>query len=210
MDTQNDKAKFFISESEKDEFNRRILNWLSDENLERAKGRTRQEIFMEFDCETPYPIAYIPGKYLSLFDEEMVDNRVYSSQAYFIDHAVNNHPNIDKERYLMIQDVLNDPDEIKKIRREKVSIAFIKQLDRYNAVVVQLEKTLEGKIIWHKSFFNQNKKPYASEKYKSIRSISSEGGISSIIHAENTAYGSSLPARDDDAKINTFPETEQN
>ena len=205
MDALNDIVKYFISETEKEEFSERIMNWLSDENLERAKGKTRQEIFLEFDCENPQPIAYIPGEYVVSFDEEMLDNRVYSSQAYFIDHAVNNHPNINKGKYLLIQDVLDDPDEIKEIRREKVSLAFIKQLDRYNAVVVRLlEKTLEGRIIWHRSFFDQNKEPYASEKYKSIRSISSEGGVSSIIHAETTAYGSSLPARDDSVKIDKF------
>ena len=204
MDALNDIVKYFISETEKEEFSERIMNWLSDENLERAKGKTRQEIFLEFNCENPQPIACIPGKYVVLFDEKILDNRVYSSQAYFIDHAVNNHPNINKEKYLLIQDVLDDPDEIKEIRREKVSLAFIKQLDRYNAVVVQLEKTLEGRIIWHRSFFDQNKEPYASEKYKSIRSKSSEGGVSSIIHAETTAYGSSLPARDDIAKIDKF------
>ena len=210
MDVQNNIEKCIISESEKDEFNRRIMDWLSDENLEEARGKTRQEIFNEFDCVTPCPIAYIPEKYMVVFDESIVDNRVYSSQAYFVDHAVNNHPDINKEKYLLIQEVLDNPDEIKKIVREKASIAFVKKIDRYNAVVVQLEKSTEGKIIWHKSFFDQNKKPYASEKYKSIRLVSSEGGDSSIIHAENTAYGSSLPARDDVAKINTFPETEQN
>ena len=148
MDALNDIVKYFISEAEKEEFSERIMNWLSDENLERAKGKARQEIFFEFDCENPQPIACIPGEYVVLFDEEILDNRVYSSQAYFIDHAVNNHPNINKGKCLLIQDVLDDPDEIKEIRREKVSLAFIKQLDRYNAVVVRLlEKTLEGRII---------------------------------------------------------------
>ena len=210
MDKRNDIEKCIITEAEKEEFSKRIMDWLSDENLEKARGKTRLEIFDEFDCVLPQPIAYIPEKYMVVFDEDIVDNRVYSSMAYFIDHAVNNHPNINKERYLLIQEVLNDPDEIKEIVREKVSIAFVKKIDRYNAVVIQLEKSAEGKIIWHKSFFDQNKKPYASEKYKSIRPISSEGGVSSIIHAENPAHGSSLPARDDDAKLGIFSDMEMN
>ena len=210
MDKQNDIEKFIITEAEKEEFGKRIMDWLSDENLEKAIGKTSQEIFDEFDCVLPQPIAYIPEKYMVVFDEDIVDNRVYSSMAYFIDHAVNNHPNINKERYLLIQEVLNDPDEIKEIVREKVSFAFVKKIDRYNAVVIQLEKSAEGKIIWHKSFFDQNKMPYASEKYKSIRPISSEGGVSSIIHAENSAHGSSLPARDDDAKLDIFSDMEMN
>lgn len=204
MDKRNDIEKCIITEAEKEEFNKRIMDWLSDENLEKAKGKTRQEIFEEFDSVTPYPIAYIPEKYMVVFDEGIMDNRVYSSQAYFVDHAVNNHPDIIKGKYLLIQEVLDDPDGIKEIVREKVSIAFVKKVDRYNAVVIQLEKSAEGKIIWHKSFFDQNKKPYASEKYKNIRPISSEGGVSSIIHAENSAHGSSLPARDDDAKLGIF------
>ena len=127
MDKRNDIEKCIITEAEKEEFGKRIMDWLSDENLEKARGKTRQEIFDEFDCILPQPIAYIPEKYMVVFDEDIVDNRVYSSMAYFIDHAVNNHPNINKERYLLIQEVLNDPDEIKEIVREKVSIAFVKK-----------------------------------------------------------------------------------
>ncbi len=90
------------------------------------------------------------------------------------------------------------------------SIVFVKQIDRYNAVVLEVIKDNEDRIVLHKSFYDQNKKPYASEKYKSIRPISSEGGVSSIIHAENPAHGSSLPARDDDAKLDIFSDMEMN
>lgn len=89
------------------------------------------------------------------------------------------------------------------------SIVFVKQIDRYNAVVLEVIKDNEDRIVLHKSFYDQNKKPYASEKYKSIRPISSEGGVSSIIHAENSAHGSSLPARDDDAKLGIFSDMDE-
>lgn len=157
MNKQNDMEKFIITEAEKEEFSKRIMDWLSDENLEKARGKTRRKIFDEFDSVTPYPIAYIPEKYMVVFDEGIKDNRVYSSQAYFVDHAVNNHPDIIKGKYLLIQEVLDDPDEIKEIVREKVSIAFVKKIDRYNAVVIQLEKSAEGRIIWHKSFSTKTK-----------------------------------------------------
>ena len=45
MDVQNNIDRYIITEEEKEEFNKRIMDWLSDENLEKAKGKTRQEIY---------------------------------------------------------------------------------------------------------------------------------------------------------------------
>ena len=92
MDKRNDIEKCIITEAEKEEFNKRIMDWLSDENLEKAKGKTRQEIYSDFG-NVLMPIAYIPIDYVSLLDAEIEDNRVYSGMGYFIDHAVNHHPN---------------------------------------------------------------------------------------------------------------------
>lgn len=56
----------------------------------------------------------------------------------FIDHAVNHHPNTPVEKYKNIQEVLNEPDEVKSIvDNNNNSIVFIKQIDRYNAVVIK-------------------------------------------------------------------------
>lgn len=179
----------------------RIGEWLSKENLEWAEGKSRSQIVEKFGNK-PQPVAYIPEKFLSVLDENLTDNRVYSGRGYFIDHAVNHHPGIAAEKYRLIQDTLSDPDEIKAIEgKGKKSVVFVKQFDRYNAVVIELEKSDEGKIIWHKSFYDQKKKPYAN---KGIRLFeSSEGGVSSIIRTGEPAHGSILPALGDTSKIQT-------
>ena len=81
----------------------RIRDWLAQENLEKAKGKTREEIFREFD-NTPQPVAWLPSGYLQHFTGKTNDNRIYSGQAYFLDHAVNSHRDIPVEAYENIQD----------------------------------------------------------------------------------------------------------
>ena len=205
MDKRNDIEKCIITEAEKEEFNKRIMDWLSDENLEKAKGKTRQEIYSDFG-NVLMPIAYIPIDYVSLLDAEIEDNRVYSGMGYFIDHAVNHHPNIAKEKYNNIQIVLRFPDEIKSVKDNgNDSIVFVKQIDRYNAVVLEVTKDNEDRIMLHKSFYDQKKKPYAQKGIR-LYASSSEGGVSSIIRTERPAHGSSLPALEDDAKLDIFSE----
>ena len=69
------------------------------------------------------------------------------------------------------------------------SVAFIKKMDRHNAVIVQLEKTKEGKIIWHKSFFDQRKEPYKNiPDLKDIKPLG--GGGIPISHTEKSVPGS--------------------
>ena len=182
----------------------RVQEWLGGENRNQAKGKTYDELVQLFGND-PKPVAYIPKEWLSVIGEGIKDNRIYSGKAYFIDHAVNHHPGISPEKYGDMQSVLSTPDDVKEIIRDgKRSVAFIKKIDRYNAVVVQVEATPDGRIVWHKSFFDQKKEPYA--KYPSIRPISesSGGGVSPISHSDGTATkaemsvpGSSLPTPDD-------------
>ena len=184
----------------------RLAQWLSKENIEKAKGKSRDEILKEFGNK-PQPIAFIPVKFLQYVDKNLTDNRVYSGMGYFIDHAVNHHPNIPAEKYQHIQDVLNNPDEVKAIvDNGNNSIVFIKQIDRYNAVVIEVEKTDDGRIIWHKSFYDQKKKPYANKGTRLYES-SSEGGVSPIIRTDESAHDSSLSVLDDGAKVQQKKET---
>ncbi|GHT23927.1 hypothetical protein AGMMS4957_16170 [Bacteroidia bacterium] len=175
-------------------------NWLSAENLSKAKGKTRDEIFNAFG-NIPQPIAYIPMRYLPVLGSEINDNRVYSGMGYFIDHVVNHHPNIGIEKYAAIQEVLSSPDNVKEMFKEgKRSVAFIKKISRYNAVIVQVEAGKDGKMIFHKSFLEQRKEPYAT--LKSIRPlVSSADGATAISRAEKSTPGRSLSARNDDAKV---------
>ena len=76
----------------------------------------------------------------------------------------------------------------------KKTIVFIKKIGRYFAELTQTEEN--GKIILHKSFFNQKKEPYA--KLQDVKSkTSSEGGDTSISHTDNTVPAISLESRDD-------------
>ena len=178
----------------------RLAQWLSKENIEKAQGKSRAEIIKEFGNE-PQAIAYIPMQFLPLVDSNLRDNRVYSGMGYFLDHAVNHHPNIAADKYQNIQQVLNSPDEVKAIvDNGNNSIVFIKQIDRYNAVVIEVEKTDDGRIVWHKSFYDQNKKPYANKGTR-LYEMSSEGGISPIIRTGEPVHDSSLSVLDDAAKI---------
>ena len=193
-----------ISNDERAEMEARIVNWLSEENLERAEGKTREEIFEEFGNELA-PIAYIPTQHLSLVSSELKDQRIYCGKGYFIDHALRNHAkngaqikaeDVDVSKYLNIQSVLDNPDSIKETYIDgKRTIVFIKKIGRYFAELTQVEE--DGKIVLHKSMFNQKKEPYA--KLNDIRSkgTSSEGGVSSISHATEVAPAISLESRGD-------------
>jgi hypothetical protein len=54
-------------EEERRETKARIDEWLSVENLNMARGKTRREIFNLFDNSLK-PIAYVPARYLKYLD----------------------------------------------------------------------------------------------------------------------------------------------
>ena len=193
-----------VSSSERAEMGNRITDWLSEENLERAAGKTREEIFEEFGNELA-PIAYIPAKHLSLLGDNVKDPRIYCGKGYFIDHALRNHggqgtqidiDDVDVGKYLNIQYVLDNPDHIKETFTDgKRTVVFIKKIGRYFAELTQLEEN--GRIVLHKSMFNQKKEPYAKLPDIRQKDTSSEGGASSISHADNAAPAISLESRGD-------------
>lgn len=194
-----------ITDEERTAMQSRIVDWLSDENLSAASGKSRAEIF-DFFGNDPEPIAYIPLRYLPLISKDVKDPRIYCGKGYFIDHALRNHgregtqasiDEVDVSKYLNIQTVLDNPDAIKETFVDgKRTVVFVKKIGRYFAELTQVEE--DGKIILHKSLFSQKKEPYA--KLSDIRSknSSSEGGTSSISHAEDSAPAISLQSRGDD------------
>ena len=201
---QGQNALSEVSSAERTEMESRIIDWLSDENLSKASGKTRDEIFIEFGNELE-PIAYIPAQFIPLVDTGLTDPRIYCGKGYFIDHALRNHAgtgeqmpieNVDASKYLNIQSVLDNPDSIKETYVDgKRTVVFIKKIGRFFAELTQVEEN--GRIVLHKSLFNQKKEPYA--KLKDIRSkqASPEGGTSSISHADNAAPAISLQSRGD-------------
>ena len=183
----------YVSKTDVDEVKEmkgRMMDWLSEDNLSQALGKSRDEIFKLFDGDTAYPIAYVPEEWLGYLGEDITDNRIYSSKGYFIDHAINHHPSISSEKYQNTQTVLDNPDAIKEIELDgQRSVVFIKKIDRHNAVVVQLEKTNDGKIIWHKSFYDPKKEPYKNLPNLKEAKPLGNGGIP-ISRTEESAPGS--------------------
>ncbi|MCF0244860.1 MAG: hypothetical protein HUK06_08795, partial [Bacteroidaceae bacterium] len=193
-----------ITPEQRAEMRARITDWLSKDNLKKAEGKSRDEILEEFGNE-PLPIAYVPRRYLSLIGDNLRDARIYCGKGYFIDHALRNHgsdgtqipvEDVDVNQYLNIQSVLDNPDSVKeKYIDGKRTIIFIKKIGRFYAELTQVEE--DGKIILHKSLFNQKKEPYA--KLNDIRrsETSSEGGASSISHVSELTPAISLESRGD-------------
>lgn len=193
-----------ISSVERAEMGNRIVDWLSEENLSLAVGKTREEIFDEFGNEL-MPIAYIPTQFVALVSPSIKDQRIYCGKGYFIDHALRNHAgagtqvsvdDVDVSKYLNIQTVLDNPDRIKETYvDDKRTVVFIKKIGRFFAELTQVEEN--GKVVLHKSFFNQKKEPYAKLNDIRQKDTSSEGGVSSISHADETAPAISLESRGD-------------
>ena len=72
----------------------------------------------------------VPDRFLQYIGDNITDSHVYSGMGYFIDHAVNHHPTVEAKKYQNIQEVLNNPDEVKSIKDNgNDSIVFIKQID---------------------------------------------------------------------------------
>ncbi len=179
------------------EMQKRMQDWLNDPDLEWAEARELKDIVAKFGAKLE-PIAYIPSDWMqSLFGGTLKDNRIYCGKGYFIDHAVNHHPEVDHEDYNLIQDVLNNPDHVKDLSNG--SVAFTKMIGKGYAVVIRMYNE-GGKIVMHKSFFwNEKAEPYKNKK--DIEKKSSVGGRSTISHT--SVSGSPLSARDDsDSKGN--------
>ncbi|MDR2813280.1 MAG: hypothetical protein LBB79_01290 [Prevotellaceae bacterium] len=175
-----------------------ISEWLSEDTLHKAKGKTRIQIFQEFGNKLE-PVAYMLPEYLQYLGDNIKDNRVYSGKGYFIDHALNHHPEVPIEMYFEIQNILCNPDDVKLDNRKvnKKSLVFIKEYDSFYQVVVAVDETEEGKFLVHKTFNYHHKKPYAG--LPGIRSSLSSlvGGTTTISHTESSAPGSPLSALND-------------
>jgi hypothetical protein len=147
---------------------KRISDWLSPENLSEAKGKTRSEIFTQFGNEYE-PIASVHPEYLKYLGDDISDTAVYSGKGYFIDHAVNHHPEVAITEYMKIPDILSNPDDVKLDDRnpDRASLVFVKKFENYGRVIVSVDTNDMGKIVIHKTFFYSKKSPYT--QLRSIR-----------------------------------------
>lgn len=176
----------------------RLKEWVSPESIESARGKSRDEIFRLFGNELE-PIAVIPDKYVRMFGSDVMDNRVYSGKGYFIDHAVNHHPEVALEDYRKLQDILSHSDEVALDDRDsgKTKLVFIKKYDKHGVVVVELGEAEDGKLFFHKTFFNKRSKPYPKLQRLNIEESSSVDGPSTISQTSKEAPGRDLSALDD-------------
>lgn len=152
-----------LSVTEQTEFERTIREWVSEETLSRARGKTREQIYEMFDNDLR-PIAFIPQRFLSsIFANPVADNRVYTSEAYFVDHAVNHHgSDVAPSDYFRIQEMLSEPDEVILDRRDgKDAAIFTKQLGKKFLIVVRVDNGPNGRLQFYKSLHTTSrKKPY--------------------------------------------------
>jgi hypothetical protein len=206
------KKVTFVSHEQGETMQKRIGKWLSTGNLQKAKGKTREEIFKEFGNRLE-PIVYINPEYLQYLGENLKDNKVYSGKGYFIDHAVNHHPEITPEEYGRIQDILNHPDEVKLDSRSKgkTSLIFIKKYDNYFAEVISVDRDSNNKIIFHKTYYYKEKTPQKTLPNVELENLSLVDGLPTISPAKAAAVPRNISALNDNAKIeNNSENTKEN
>lgn len=198
-----------LSVGDQVEFARTLREWTSEETLSRARGKSREQIFEEFD-NTLTPIAFIPEDFLPyIFVNELSDNRVYSSQAYFVDHAVNNHgQDILPSDYFRIQEILSEPDEVILDRRKGEDKAiFTKQYGRNFLVVVKIEQGADGHLQMYKTLHKtRKKKPYPTldRAPLPVYAHRSKADVSQFVRIEEPRYtpgGDNFSGRDSQGDI---------
>lgn len=187
-----------VTPEEMIDIQKRLKEWISPKNIEMARGKSREEIFKLFGNELQ-PIAVIPNKYARLFASDVMDNRVYSGKGYFLDHALNHHPEVLPHEYTDMHEILSAPDEVALDDRSegRGKLIFIKRLKRTGVVVIEVGENDTGKLLLHKTFFNRKGKVYPNLKRLNFKESSSVNGPVTISQTSKEAPGRSLSALDD-------------
>lgn len=191
-------------QEEKAEAAQRVQAWLSEENLAQAKDLDRGAIFEIFGNELE-AVAVLPEHLLALFSDEVLDTRVYSGMGYFIDHAVNNHPEVAPELYAeSIQSTLDNYTDVyvdestdSSTGKKRNSLVFMQDLGEGKKNVVTLAEDDAGRIILYKNFYQSKRNP--SKKLRRVEPP--VGGPTTISHAETSARQRPLSALGDNASI---------
>lgn len=158
-----------VTNEERTRMRETVREWISEENLSWARGKTRSEIFARFGNDLK-AISHVDPFYLKFLKPGLKNPRVYSGKGYFIDHAVNHHPELSPDEYDSMQDIIDNPDEVRVDDRDnsRRSVVFVKDVGKFGAVVVGLNLSDSDMIVFHKTFFKKKKSaPY--QKLKSIK-----------------------------------------
>lgn len=147
-------------------FRERLVRLLREEALEKARGKTYQEIReLGFDTRVK-PMAYIPMEIAELMGENVRDNLIYGSDFRFIEHIMNHHAEVeDYEGY--IDDVLKtfaEPDRVYYDKKNK-SYLFEKGEQACFLSVVRAPGEQERYIQWKSSYRSGRIK---GERYQEI------------------------------------------
>ena len=172
------------------EYTERIKSWLTTDNLNQAQGKSRDEVFEMFGNKYE-PIGQIPNEYTHYLADNITDNKVYCGKGYFIEHAVNHHPEVDAEEYTKIPFILQEYDDVKLDERNpnRNSLIFVKKYDRYGTVAVSVDTTDNNKIVIHKSFFNPKKNPYPHLRSVRVKTPSPDDATSPISQPDKSDPG---------------------
>lgn len=183
--------------------NNNLLKWVTQEIYDEADGLTGNEIFAKYD-NTPVPIAILPEKAAIIFNG-LTDRNIYSGKAYFIDHMVNHHAELDVREY---QELQNDLDNFDKVyldpKNESIAFEKDKNEKKYSIIIKQ---DLQGHLLFYKSYHygDKTKKRFIEIDLEKLeKKLSVEVGNSSINHPEEPGLGRLLSALTD---INSVNET---
>lgn len=149
------------------------------QHIAAGKSTNRDDIYAIYN-NIPKVVGHVPVEISKAL--RLADPFVYCGLAHFIDHHFNNHPSTPIQKYKTIDDVLATPEEVRRDDRGgKINtFAFIKYYDNFHCVVIDasLEKS---KLVLHKTFFEQTKKPYKNLPLVwSIAELSVSEGLGSV------------------------------
>lgn len=183
--------------------NNNLLKWVTQEIYDEADGLTGNEIFAKYD-NTPVPIAILPEKAAIIFNG-LTDRNIYSGKAYFIDHMVNHHAELDVREYQELQNDLDNFDRV-YLDPKNESIAFEKDKNEKKYSII-IKQDLQGHLLFYKSYHygDKTKKRFIEIDLEKLeKKLSVEVGNSSINHPEEPGLGRLLSALTD---INSINET---
>ena len=173
---------YAIPQSDLDETKNNLKSIATQENRERAEqilkdipveddDARRDAIFKAFNAEDVKPIGVVPmdlmGYVKKYLGNEIHNYKVYTSEAYFIDHWLNHHSNIEVDEFDFLQNILSDPKGGLKYNDNNKSLCFVKKLnDRWYCVSIQSRENGDGIKLAFMNMMSQrgkeSKKPYAS------------------------------------------------
>lgn len=196
---QQSQEKIMPGQKEIQSAKKTLLAWATQDTYDEADGLTGKEIFEKYD-NTPVPIAILPKRAEIIFDGN--DRNIYCGKAYFIDHMVNHHSELDVSEYESLQDDLDNFDKVYlDPKNESVSFERSKNNKKYLIIVKQ---DLQGHLLFYKSYHygDKTKKRFIEIDLEKLREkLSVEAGNPSINHLEDSRFGRLLSALTDNKTI---------